>query len=139
MSAVKAIYAGLRALGLEDEEERRALYARVTGKRRLREMTPSEKSAVVTELRRLGFRAGGHRKPAPRADLRMAHVLWRRLCSAGVVEGAGAAGLTAFVRRRFAAAWGAVPLDVDHLTDPAQIAAVLEALKAMCRRNGLKP
>jgi hypothetical protein len=139
MSSVKAIYAGLRVVGLNDEEDRRDLYARVTGKRSLREMTPAEKDAVVVELRRLGFKPGGLRKAAPRADVRMAHVLWRRLHQARVVDAPGAAGLNAFVRARFAAAWGVTPIDVDAMREASQIAAVLEALKAMCRRNGLRP
>jgi phage gp16-like protein len=137
--SLRAIHVGLRALGITEEDDRRALYGRVTGKRSLREMGPGEHAAVLAELRRLGFRPGGHRKAAPRADLRLAHVLWRKLHAAGAVERAGAAGLNAFVRSRFGEAWGAAPIDVDAMREPVQIAAVLEALKAMCLRAGVRP
>lgn len=142
MSSTKAIYVGLRAVGLEDEEDRRDLYERVTGKRRLRAMSPADKSAVVDELRRLGFQP--KRTPrrglvpgAPRADLRFAHVMWRLLAEAGAVRKPGRAGLNAFVRARFEAKWGAVPVDIDALRDWPQINDVLEALKQMCRRHGI--
>ena len=49
MSVVRSIYAGVRALGIAEEEDRRHIYERVTGKRSLRAMTPSEKDAVLDE------------------------------------------------------------------------------------------
>ncbi|MFN3938713.1 MAG: phage protein GemA/Gp16 family protein [Gemmobacter sp.] len=140
MSSVRAIYAGTAALGMREDEERRDFYERVTGKRRLREMTPQDRAALVEELRRLGFRAkpGAARRPAaPRADLRYAHVLWRLLAEAGAVRKPGPAGLNAFARARFGAAWGTVPIDVDALRDRRQIADLVEALKEMCARAGI--
>ncbi len=55
---------------------------------------------------------------------------------AGAVQVPGATGLNAFIRARFEKTWGAVPLDVDSMRDWKQIAAVIEALKAMCQRAG---
>ena len=52
------------------------------------------------------------------------------------VEG-GRDALNSFVRSRFGSAWGAEALDVDALRDWRQIADVIEALKAMCRRAGI--
>lgn len=138
MSAVKAIYAGCRALGIADEDERRDLFERVTGKRSLRLMSATEQEGVVQELRRLGFRpSGGQRPRAERADVRYLHVLWRLLSEAGETRQPGAAGLNAFIRSRFGAAWGAEPIDVDTLRDATQINAVTRALKDWCRRAGV--
>ena len=145
MSAVRTIYAGVRSLGIGEEDERRDLFERVTGKRRLREMSPGDKQAVVDELRRLGFKpapggttGGAHWRPqAGRADLRYCHVLWRLLAEAGAVKVAGARGLNLFVRGRFGAHWGAEPIDFDALRDAGQINDVTRALKDMCRRAGV--
>ena len=43
----------------------------------------------------------------------------------------------AFIRARFGASWGAEPIDVDGLREPAQINAVTRALKDWCRRAGI--
>lgn len=138
MSTVKAIYAGIRAVGIEDEDDRRALYARVTGKFRLREMSPRDKDAVLAELRRLGFGSAAARRPeAPRGDLRFIHVMWRLLGDQRAIRKAGRAGLNAFIRARFEAKWGHVPLDVDQMREWAEINDVVEALRAMCRRAGI--
>lgn len=50
------IHAGAKALGM-DEETRRALLERVTGKRSSADMTGAERNAVIAELVRLGFKA----------------------------------------------------------------------------------
>lgn len=136
-AAIKLIHVGAKALGL-DEDTRRELQFRITGKASLRDMTPTEQTAVLDALKAQGFTPSAgkkpHRKPAPRGDVRYLHVLWRLLADAKVVDKKGAKGLNAFIRARFEASWGAVPLDVDQMNDHAQIAAVAEALKAMCRR-----
>lgn len=140
MSAVKAIYAGLRVVGIEEEDDRRDLYERVTGKRRLREMTAADKEAVVDELRRMGFRpsaAGGPVKRASRADLRYIHVLWRLLSDHGVVNVSGRKGLNAFIRARFGKSWGATVIDVDVLTEWRHINDVVTALQDWCDREGI--
>lgn len=134
---VGLIHVGARELGL-DADTRHDLQRRVTGKASLRDMDRGELKAVVEALKKEGFKAApgpGFRKPAARGDTRFAHVLWKLLQQAGAVDQAGAAGLNAFIRARFAEAWGAVPIDIDRMQDAAQIATVLEALKAMAQRH----
>jgi phage gp16-like protein len=136
----KLIHVGCRDLGL-DAETRRGLQLVVTGKISLSDMTEAEMEAVVAALKARGFKASGKqvgkRAAAPRGDVRFCHVLWGKLAAAGAVDQPGAAGLNAFVRARFARAWGAVPIDVDQMRDWQQIAAVIEALKGMCKRAGV--
>lgn len=130
MSDVKVIYAAIRALGIADEDDRRDLYERITGKRRLREMTPGEKQAVVTELRRLGFRA-----PAQRARLegpwaKKLQALWISGWNLGLVRNRDDASLIAFVRRQ---------TGIDHprwLRESAEAAKAVEALKSWLARDG---
>lgn len=138
MSAlVRTIHVACKQLGI-DAETRHDLQQRVTGKASLSDMTSSEQEKVLAELKARGFRvAGGKRPAARRGDVRFAHVLWGKLHRAGAVDKAGAIGLNAFVRARFAQAWGAAVLDIDQMRDPGQIAAVIEALKAMCTRAGI--
>lgn len=141
MSALlKSIHVGAKALGL-DNETRRELQLLVTGKESLSQMSAAEQTAVLEALKARGFKPssgkGNSRKTALRGDVRFAHVLWGKLVRAGVVQVPGAAGLNAFIRARFETAWGAVPFDIDGLRDWKQIAAVIEALKAMCTRAGI--
>lgn len=133
---VRTIHVACRQLGL-DAETRHDLQLRVTGKTSLTDMTPAEQEQVLAELKARGFRMAGKRPAAKRGDTRFAHVLWRKLHEAGAVEQKGARGLNTFVRKRFEGAWGAAVLDVDQMRDPAQIATVIEALKAMCKRAGI--
>ena len=145
---IKLIHVAARELGL-DADTRHQLQLVTTGKVSLAEMTPAELDRVVDALKARGFTPGRRvakkgRPTAARGDVRFIHVLWGKLVKAGAVDGAGATGATgakglnAFIRKRFEAAWGAAPLDVDQMQDHAQIATVIEALKAMCRRAGIK-
>ncbi len=140
---IRLIHVGCRELGL-DEDTRRDLQLVTTGKASLSQMSDAEQERVVAALKARGFKAQvgkPARRPAraaaPRGDVRFCHVLWGKLHRAGKVDVAGAAGLTAFVQKRFEKAWGAVPLDVDQMRDWKQIAALVEALKAMCMRAGI--
>lgn len=140
MSTVRAIYAGLRVVGVTEEDDRRDLYERVTGKRSLRAMTGGDQEAVLDELRRLGFertRGRASHARAKRADVRYIHVLWRLLTAGGHVTSPGRAGLNAFVRSRFGRAWGAEVIDVDALTEHTHINAVIAALQDWCDREGI--
>lgn len=138
---IKLIHVGCRALGI-DGETRHELQLLVTGKASMTGMTGAELEAMVKALKDRGFRphAGSARKlrpAAPRGDLRLAHVLWAKLHRAGAVDQGGAKGLNAFTRARFEKAWGAAPLDIDQMRDARQIATLIEALKAMCKRAGI--
>lgn len=107
-------------------------------------MSDDDGQALVRALKERGFRAStvgiGRKKhpAAPRADLRLVHVLWTRLGEAGALREPGRPGLNAFIRARFGKSWGSVPVDIDMLRDWAQIAAVIDALKAMCERAGVE-
>jgi hypothetical protein len=137
----KLIHAGCRELGI-DGETRRDLQLLVTGKASMTEMTEANLESMVQALRARGFRpspgAAPRRKAAERGDVRFAHVLWGKLVRAGAVDRAGAAGLNAFIRARFEKSWGAAPIDIDAMRDWRQIATVIEALKAMCARAGIR-
>jgi phage gp16-like protein len=139
---LKTIHVACRQLGL-DEDTRRDLQLVATGKTSLKDMTAAEHQKVLDALKARGFAVSAgakkkaFRRPATRGDVRFCHVLWGKLVKAGAVQVPGATGLNAFIRARFEKAWGAVPLDVDSMRDWQQIAAVIEALKGMCKRAGV--
>lgn len=139
-SLQRTIFAACRELGL-DNDARRALQESVTGKSSLTDMNERELKLVVARLKADGFAytkpRNPRRKAAPRADLRLIHVLWRALADAGALERPGRDGLNAFVRSRFGDAWGSVPADIDMLRDHEQIDAVIQALKEWVRREGI--
>lgn len=130
------IHVGCRELGL-DAEARRDLQLAATGKASMRDMTEADLQLVVDRLKSDGFKAkgSGKRKAAPRADLRLVHVLWGKLGAAGALREPGRAGLNAFIRKRFGDAWGSVPADIDMLRDADQIDAVVQALKVWGKRE----
>ena len=134
----RTIHVACRELGL-GEEDRRGLQLIATGKASMAEMDEAELKAVLKTLEKRGFRPGGKRPAAPRADLRLVHVLWGKLGRAGKLDRPGRAGLNAFVRARFGEAWGSVPVDIDALRDAGKINAVVRALKDWCAREGLTP
>lgn len=136
----KLIFAACRQLGLDDEA-RRDLQVSVTGKASMREMTDAELKLVVSRLEQSGFtrHSTGHKHPpAPRRDLRLIHVLWRRLGEAGALRAPDRDGLNAFIRSRFGETWGSVPVDVDMLRDWEKIDAVIQALLHWCAREGVE-
>lgn len=131
----RLIHVGCRELGIA-ADDRHALQLLATGKESLAEMTQPELHRVVDALKARGFKPQnkGKRAPAPRADIRYCHVLWRLLHQAGAARVAGAEGLNAFIRSRFAKTWGAAPIDIDAMQDWRQINDVTLALKDWCRR-----
>jgi phage gp16-like protein len=134
----RTVHLACRELGL-DEDTRRDLQAQVTGKTSMRDMTEADLKALLKALENRGFTPpkNPNWKPvASRPDLRYIHALWGKLARAGHVT-AGRKALNRFIRSRFENAWGVVPVDIDAMREADQIAAVLEALKAMCRRHGL--
>lgn len=135
----RLIFVACRDLGL-DSDARHELQLKVTGKDSLSAMTDGEKKAVLEQLKADGFspapRAGHNqrRKQAPRADLRLVHVLWRKLDEAGALDRPGRDGLNAFIRSQFGDKWGSVPADIDMLRDHDKINAVIRSLKAWGKR-----
>ena len=139
---VRTIHAACRDLKI-DQDTRHDLQLLVTGKASLSAMSDDELARMIDALKARGFVSSSGRKPrrppASRGDLRYCHVLWSRLAAQKAVATPGAKGLNAFIRTRFERAWGSVPIDIDQMRDPGQIATVIEALKAMCRRAGVRP
>ena len=139
----RQIHVACRQLGL-DSDTRHDLQLQATGKASMKDMTLGELLSVVAALEQRGFKPGfkpgskGRRAPAPRPDLRYVHKLWSLLGKSGALREPGRAGLNAFIRSRFGASWGSVPADVDMLREWAQIADLIDALKAMCRRAGIE-
>lgn len=139
----KMIHVGCKQLRLDDET-RRDLQLVTTGKTSMTDMTEADLQKVVEALKERGFRPAwsankGRSWPlAPREDLRKAHKLWSLLGKAGVLTRPGRDGLNAFIRSRFEGKWQSVPMDIDTLRDPRQISDVINALKAMCKTNGVE-
>lgn len=136
----RLIHVGCRALNM-DQEDRHALQLAVTDKDSMSDMGEDELKAVLARLKQNGFKPelkGRKRhKVAPRADLRLVHVLWRKLGDAGELERPGRGGLNAFIRAQFGAAWASVPADIDMLREADKINAVIRALKSWCARAGV--
>jgi hypothetical protein len=136
----KTIFVACRELGLDDQA-RRDLQTVTCGKDSMKDMTDADMQAVIDRLKADGFQVTGahakRRKAAPRSDLRLVHVLWRKLGEAGVLDRPDRAGLNTFIRSQFGASWGSVPADIDMLRDHDQIAAVIRALKAWGKRAGI--
>lgn len=136
----RVVHMGCKQLGLDDED-RRALQLRVTGKASMTEMTVADLTAVLRELKKDGFdpqpKGKTRHAPAPRKDLKLVHVLWKKLGDAGSLKSPGRAGLNAFVRTRFGPKWGSVPADIDMLRDADKIEAVIQALKQWGKRDGI--
>jgi phage gp16-like protein len=147
----RLIHVGCKELGI-DTDTRHDLQLILTGKASMSDMTELELRAMVDGLQARGFKpygntvSRGRKTPgktpahpiAPRADLRLVHVLWKRLGEAGALREPGRAGLNAFVRASFEGKWQSVPIDIDALREAGQIDDVVQALKAMCRRAGVK-
>lgn len=136
------IHVGCKELGI-DSETRRDFQLCLVNKASLKDMTNAEMGDVLAGLKERGFKPrskGGKAKfkKAPRQDLAYCHVLWRKLGEAGHLDRPDRDGLNAFVRSQFTGKWQVVPLDIDALSDGAQINDVVLALKSMCRRKGVK-
>lgn len=130
MSAVKRIYAGIRAAGIAEEDDRRDFFERVTGKRRLREMTPGEKDRVVEELDRVS----GGKKPQTRRLLdgpyaKKLQALWIAGWNLGLVRDRQDSALVTFVKRQ---------TGIDHpnwVRDAESAKKAVEALKDWIARE----
>lgn len=134
-AATKAIHAGCRQLGI-DEDGRRAIYLRVVGKDSQSTMTEEEKERVVAELRSLGFERRDARRPDGRLKLSGKYApklqaLWIAGWNLDVVRNRDDAALEAFVRGRT----GLEAVRFCHDSNDARKA--IEALKAMLARAGV--
>lgn len=139
----KQIHMACRELGF-DAEARHDIQLAACGKASMRDMSVTDLQLVVGHLKGQGWKGGSQGgdkrrkfKAAPRADLRLVHVLWRKLGVAGVLREPGRAGLNTFIRSRFEGTWKSVPIDVDTLRDHTQISQLINALKDWCAREGV--
>ncbi|AJY48210.1 hypothetical protein TM49_13725 [Martelella endophytica] len=126
------MHAFANRIGLDDEA-RRAVYERVTGKPTLTVMTETEREAVAAEFRRLG----GARRPDGRKKLTgpfsaKLQALWIGAWNLGIVGNRDDKALLAFVKRQ---------TGIDHtrfLYYADDAAKAIEALKAwMAREAGV--
>jgi len=128
-SLQRLIHVACRDLHLT-QDDRRDLQLAVCGKASMSDMTQTDLTKVLDRLKSDGFKPdfkGRKKHPAaPRADLRVIHVLWKKLGDAGALRKPGRAGLNTFIRARFGTVWGSVPGDVDMLRDWKQIDQVIQ-------------
>ena len=132
-SSISAIHAGFKQLGISDNADRRALYARVTGKSRLTLMKPDEQEAVVTELRRLGFkpaerRNNGRQKLTGKYAKKL-QALWIAAWNLGIVRDRDDKAMLALVKRQ---------TGVDHtrfLVYADDAAKAIDGLKGWLKRE----
>lgn len=126
MNALAAIHVAKKQLGLDDDTAR-DLYARVTGKRSLRDMNPREQDRVVQEMRRQGFKASEKGLQGPFAKKLQA--LWIAAWNLGIVRDRRDGAMLAFIKRQ---------TGIDHtrfLIDAEDAAKAIEALKAWMTRE----
>ncbi len=138
MNATAIIHVAKKELGLEDDDYR-AILARVTGVSSVKDMDERQKQAVLTEMKRLGFRIrttrGGRTVPVSvKPYIRLIHALWRSCHELGEVEHGTRDALRAFCKRFIAHDHAAVAVDPDLLSYD-QAAPIIEALKAMEKRG----
>ncbi|NLS00202.1 regulatory protein GemA [Rhizobium sp. P38BS-XIX] len=132
-SSIAAIHAGFKQLGISDDADRRALYARITGKAGLTLMKPDEQKAVVTELRRLGFkpaerRANGRQKLTGKFAKKL-QALWIAAWNLGIVRDRDDKAMLAFVKRQ---------TGIDHtrfLVYADDAAKAIDGLKGWLKRE----
>lgn len=136
MNATAIINIAKAELGLE-EDDYRALLARVTGETSLRAMSERQKIAVLDEMKRLGFRvkSGGKRMPASvKPYVRLIHALWKSCHRLGVIDNGSREALRAFCKRFVAHGIEGVAVDPDLLSYD-QATPIIEALKKMEARG----
>ena len=130
-SAIAAIHAGCKQLGI-DEDGRRAISARVTGKTSLKLMSAQEQEAVVAELRRIGFQPAAGKAKAKGLSgpyAKKLQALWIAGWNLGLVRDRRDAALLVFVKNQ---------TGIDHirfLHVPADGRSAIEALKGWLKRE----
>jgi phage gp16-like protein len=122
------VHLAAKELGL-DEDARRDVLERVTGRRSSADCDHAQLEAVIREFKRLGWGAAPSKKAAPTPLELKARAMWASLWHLGVVNNAGQPALEAFAKRQ---------LRVDRMrwADPGTAYKLIEALKAIAERNG---
>jgi phage gp16-like protein len=136
------VHLAAKELGL-DEDARRDVLERVTGRRSAKDCTDLQLDAVLTEFRRLGWKPQPRKGPAPArmgtapilpraADspmARKARALWLSLYALGAVRTPSETALEAFAARQ-------LKCERMQWADQGQSYKLIEALKAMALRAG---
>ena len=128
----RIIHSSFRAAGIVEDDDKRALYQRVTGKTGLTVMSDREKDAVADELRRLGATSSGGSAKAKGLQGKFAkklQALWIAAWNLGLVRDRRDSALIAFVHRQT----GLDHVRFLHHADDAKKA--IEALKDWMRRE----
>lgn len=131
MSALAAIQIKRRQLGLDDDDWR-DIVERVTGQRSTKGLNPKQTNALLGELDRLTGGRAPRRKMLQGAFVPKIQALWISAWNLGLVASREDQQLIAFVRRQ---------TGIDHanwLLDNADALKVIEALKAMLARRGVR-
>ena len=124
------IHIAKKQLGLDDETYR-AVLMRVTRKVSSAAMNPAERSKVIAEMKRLGFKPRGKftaRKASDKPYVRKVFALWGELKRKGLWRDPNPASLRAFVKKMTGVA------DPEWLSF-AQATVVIEALKKIGERG----
>lgn len=128
---IKLIHAEARRIGM-DEENRRLLMERETGKDSSKDMTEAEAQTVILALRKLAGTRLGNRKRSQTVSGKFAGILramWLNAYNLGVIRNRDDKALIAFAKRQ---------TGYDHtqfLTDGTAAGKVIDALKAMMARD----
>lgn len=128
----RRVHAQARELGI-DEDDRRALQKRVTGKASCKDMSPAELRRVVVamegRLPRTAIRGAARPDDLPDSDLLpKLRALWISGWHLGIVRDRTDAGLAAWLRRQ-------TGLDSAAWATPAHLVAAIEALRGWLRRD----
>lgn len=130
MSAIKAIHASARALGIE-EDTRRDIYRRETGKSSLTQMSSGEQGKVLEALRAMGA------TPAPKGRklltgpyAKKLQALWIAGWNLGIVRNRDDKAMLAFIERQTGIA------NTAFLRASGDANKAVEALKAWLARDG---
>lgn len=89
-----------------DEDARRDLFERLTGKRSLSLMSDAEVKRMDDYFRKLNPAKKSRKPAAKRSGVRFIHVLWRKLREVDALTDPSRDGLNKFIRSRFGDAWG---------------------------------
>lgn len=132
----RKIFVGCRELGL-DADARQAIQLAETGKASMSDMNEADLKLVLNRLEKDGFKPaskGRKFKKSDRKDIRIIHVLWKKIGETGALKDPSRKGLNAFIRSRFSNVWGYEIADVDMLREWKEIDDVIQALKAWAER-----
>lgn len=126
----RAIFAAARDAGL-DEEDRRAVQLRVTGKPSLTGMTLADMDKVLVAIRGSGPATRDRPVGSTRAHVGKIWALWWSLYWLRAVDRPEEAALNSWVKRQ-------TGMDAVRFLDHKSAVAVIEALKAWAAREGVE-